>query len=155
MRVTVCVMQQRDRGGGNHDTTAQLRKGVELCLQGLSMVEKSKLYLADIFLGNNATGYCFTLKTSQKTTLKHKTFDYKFVIDNMVAQVQKCKSVKLHVFIALSRYHKANMDCEVGNTANVSSFIMFVSLPGIQCHEPDSGSKAGGSDAHVPSVKVS
>ena len=49
------------------------------------------------------------------------------------------------------------MDCKVWKTANVFSSlsIVFASLPGIQCHESDSGSKAGRSDAHVPSVEVS
>lgn len=28
------------------------------------------------------------------------------------------------------------------------------SLPGVQCHEPDSSPEVGGSDAHCPSVEV-
>lgn len=52
-----------------------------------------------------------------------------------------------------------NMDCysDVGDTAKVfaSFFIVFASLPGVQCHEPDPGSEVGSSAAHLPSFKVS
>ena len=64
---------------------------------------------------------------------------------------------KLEDQLDLFVYHNANMDCssEVGDTANVFFCIAFASLPGVQHHESDSGSKAGSSAAHTPSFKVS